>query len=224
MLAGLVFPGDILLSVCGVPAVNARAAAETMVESDFLRLQVLTLVDAETIFLDPGLKGLELVKDKRTGLPRVTAAPHTTLTHDVELASEKVHLAVDDLIVAVGASDGIIYAVDTPKAVQQRLREASSTQGLIEMRVARGADPAPGAASFTTTKTVTRCVAQSAVRHASSQPPTDFHSGRWSPSGLSAGDSSDLSERSTEVYVRAERRRSAELPHQPNGALLNVGM
>jgi hypothetical protein len=197
-LAGLVFPADIIVSVCGSPATKAESVAAKLKEASSVSLQVVSPHEealggtAESLFLQPALLELELEKDKKTGLPRVAssraagAAARSTSTRDIDVGGgQHLLLRPGDLVVAVGANDGMMYAVDSPKAVHERLREATSVGegAIVEVRVVRDPDSAREAdePSMHEPRAVTRCVARDAVRR-SSPPPTGDDSGRSSPS------------------------------------------
>ena len=99
---------------------------------------------------------------------REAPSPNGVVTHDLERQDSLEALFPGDLICAIGASDGVVYAVDSPKAVLAHLREAQSGghDRLIEVRVVRDellhGRPTPSDRS--PTYEVTRAVARSAVR------------------------------------------------------------
>ena len=171
-LAGNVHPCDIITAINGAPVSKAQDVAAKLVEASTLELTVLTPLDVETVFVQPDLN-IELAQDKKSGLPKVTASreapsPNGVVTQDLERQDSLEALFPGDLICAIGASDGVVYAVDSPKAVLAHLREAQSGghDRLIEVRVVRDellhGRPTPSDRS--PTYEVTRAVARSAVR------------------------------------------------------------
>jgi len=225
-VAGLLQPGDVITAIGGVPMKAAREVAQKLVESTSLELQVLTPYDAESVFIQPSLLELDLGKDKKTGLPRVngarTMAAPSPSRRDLECGGDML-LRPGDLLLAVGAVDGSIHTVDSPKAVHQLLRESLSVGegAFVEVRVVRDTpisareEPQRGHILAELPPEVTRCVARDAVRRETPPPTGTGDSGRSSPTSSS----SDLGpyDDSSEAFTR-RRPRLADFAGRGDGS------